>query len=377
MHRTQLLFYFSFLVLVAPVWGAPVPSVPSVAAKSYILQDFHSGRVLGEDEAYQRVEPASLTKMMTAYVVFAEVKAGNVKLDEKVLVSERAWRMPGSRMFIEVDKYVSVEDLLKGLIIQSGNDASVALAEYVAGGEDAFAELMNQHAKRLAMSETHFVNSTGLPDPDHYSTARDMAILARALIRDFPEHYPWHAEKEFTYNGINQRNRNKLLWQDESVDGIKTGHTEAAGYCLVATATREGMRLISVVMGARSENTRARESLKLLNYGFRFYETHRLYQREQPLTRVRVWKGAAEDVAVGLTEALYVTVPRGQYEHLEAKMELDGTIVAPVAPGQRLGSLKMTLDGEDLLQRPMVSLEPVAEGSLWRQLVDHVMLMWQ
>jgi len=377
MHRTQLLFYFSFVMLVAPAWGAPVPSVPGLAAKSYILQDFDSGHVLGEDQADQRVEPASLTKMMTAYVVFAEIKAGNIKLGDKVLVSEKAWRMPGSRMFIEVDKYVSVEDLLKGLIIQSGNDASVALAEYVAGGEDAFAQLMNQHVKRLAMSGTHFVNSTGLPDPNHHTTARDMAILARALIRDFPEHYPWHADKEFTYNGITQQNRNTLLWRDESVDGIKTGHTEAAGYCLVATAKRDDMRLISVLMGARGENSRASASLKLLNYGFRFYETHRLYQREQPLTQVRVWKGAAEDVAVGLTEALYVTVPRGKYEHLEANMELDRTIVAPVEAGQRLGSLKMTLDGEELLQRPMVSLQAVAEGGLWRQLVDHVMLMWQ
>lgn len=377
MHRTQLLFYFALLMSVAPAWCAPVPSVPSVAATSYLLQDFDSGHVLGEDQADQRAEPASLTKMMTAYVVFDEIKADNVKLDDKVLVSEKAWRMPGSRMFIEVDKYVLVEDLLKGLIIQSGNDASVALAEHVAGGEEAFAELMNQHAKRLAMRETHFVNSTGLPDENHYTTARDMAVLARALIRDFPEHYPWHADKEFTYNGITQHNRNRLLWRDESVDGVKTGHTEAAGYCLVATAKREDMRLISVLMGARSENARASASLKLLNYGFRFYETHGLYQREQPLTRVRVWKGAAEDAAVGLTEALYVTVPRGQYEHLEANMELDGSIVAPVEPGQRLGSVKITLGGEELLQRPMVSLEPVAEGSLWRQLVDHVMLMWQ
>ncbi len=370
--------------LVATLWllaaqvmaaAAPVPSAPPLAAKSHILLDYDSGYVLSSREPDLRVEPASLTKMMTAYVIFQELKAGHMRLDDKVRVSEKAWRMPGSRMFIEVDKRVSAEDLLKGMIIQSGNDASVALAEHSAGSEGAFAQLMNQYAKRLGLTDTHFVNSTGLPDPEHYTTAQDMATVARALIRDFPEQYQWHAIQKFTYNGITQYNRNKLLWRDKSVDGIKTGHTEAAGFCLVASAKRDGMRLISAVMGTESEKARARETQSLINYGFRFFQTRRLYKGREPLKQVRAWKGETEMIDVGLTDDLFVTVPRGQYKNLEASLQLDGQIIAPVEQGQRLGMLSLSLGGRRLFERPLVSLQTVEEGTLWRQLVDHVMLM--
>ena len=379
MRSSQLLLVLLFVALAGPfrAAAAPVPSGPSVAAVSHVLQDFHSGHVLDEHDADKRAEPASLTKMMTTYVVFQELREGNVRLREQVRISEKAWRMQGSRMFIEVDKYVSVEDLLKGMIVQSGNDASVALAEHVAGSEDAFAQLMNQYAKRMGMKGSHFVNSTGLPHPEHYTTARDMAILSSALIRDFPDEYQWHAVKEFSYNGITQHNRNKLLWRDETVDGIKTGHTESAGYCLAASALRDSMRLIAVLMGARSENARAAETQKLLNYGFRFYETHQLYKANEPVSQVRLWKGELDTLDVGLTGNLYVTVPRGQYKKLNASMQMDGNVIAPVSQGQGVGALRVTLGERELAQRPLVSLQNVREGTLWRRLSDHVMLMFE
>ncbi len=378
MHRiapltVAFLWLSTELVMAA---AAPVPSAPPLAAKSYLLQDYDSGYILSSRDPDSRVEPASLTKMMTAYVIFQELKAGHMRLDDKVRVSEKAWRMPGSRMFIEVDKRVPAEDLLKGMIIQSGNDASVALAEHSAGSEEAFAQLMNQYGKRMGLTGTHFVNSTGLPDPEHYTSARDMARLAQALIRDFPEEYAWHAIQKFTFNGITQYNRNKLLWRDKSIDGIKTGHTEAAGYCLVASAKRDGMRLISVVMGTEGEKARARETQSLLNYGFRFFQTRRLYKGLQSLKQVRAWKGETEMIDVGLTNDLYVTVPRGQYKNLQASLQLDGQIVAPVGEGQRVGVLKLGLGERQLMERPLVSLQSVEEGTLWRQLVDHVMLMF-
>ncbi len=377
MHRIAPITVVLLCLLAVRVMAAtaPVPAAPPLAAKSYTLQDYDSGYVLSSRAPDLRVEPASLTKMMTAYVIFQELKAGHMRLDDKVRVSEKAWRMPGSRMFIEVDKVITAEDLLKGMIIQSGNDASVALAEHAAGSEEAFAQLMNQYAQRLGLTATHFVNSTGLPDPEHYTTARDMAKLAEALIRDFPEEYQWHAIQKFTFNGITQYNRNKLLWRDKSIDGIKTGHTEAAGYCLVASAKRDGMRLISVVMGTESEKARARDTQALLNYGFRFFQTRRLYKKLQPLKQVRAWKGATEMVDVGLADDLYVTVPRGQYRKLQASMQLEGQVVAPVGKGQRLGMLSLSLGDRQLLERPLVSLQTVDEGTLWRQLVDHVMLM--
>lgn len=356
--------------------AAIVPDAPSIGARAYILQDFDSGRVLAEVNADERMEPASLTKILTAYVVFEELKQGKISMQDEVRVSEKAWRMGGSKMFIEVDTKVKIEDLLKGLIIQSGNDASVALAEFIAGDERAFADLMNQYAVRLGMTGSHFVNASGLPDPEHYTTARDTATLATAIIRDFPDLYKLHALKEFEYNGIVQHNRNKLLWRDESVDGLKTGHTESAGYCLAASAERDGMRLISVVMGSESERTRARESIALLSYGFRFFETHRLYGALEPLTEIRIWKGEIEKLGIGLARDLYVTVPRGQYEKLNAKMEIDSKVVAPVMKGEARGKLEVSLGGEQIAQRPLVTLAPVAEGGLWRKVTDQVRMLF-
>jgi D-alanyl-D-alanine carboxypeptidase (penicillin-binding protein 5/6) len=382
--RLKLISFLFRGVVVActmlPPFGAALaailPDAPSIGARAYILQDFDSGRVLSEANADERVEPASLTKIMTAYVVFKELKQGNISMEDEVRVSEKAWRMGGSKMFIEVDTKVSIDDLLKGLIIQSGNDASVALAEFIAGDEGAFADLMNQYALRLGMSGSHFVNASGLPDPEHYTTARDSATLAAAMIRDFPEFYKMHAIKKYEYNGIVQHNRNKLLWRDDSVDGLKTGHTESAGYCLVASAERDGMRLISVVMGSESERSRARESIALLSYGFRFFETHRLYGALEPLTEIRIWKGEIEKLGIGLARDLYVTVPRGQYEKLDAKMEIDSKVVAPVMKGEARGTLEISLGGEQIAQRPLVTLAPVAEGGLWRQVSDQVRMLF-
>ena len=308
----------------------PVPAPPDVAAKNYLLVDFASGKVLAEKNADEKIEPASITKMMTAYVVYKELETGRLSLDDMVDISEKAWRMGGSRMYLEVNTSVTVHELLKGLIIQSGNDASVALAEHVAGTEDAFVQLMNQYAAELDMDKTNFENCTGWPDKKHLTTARDIATLSSAIIREFPEHYAWYSEKEYTYNNIKQYNRNKLLWSDDSVDGIKTGHTESAGYCLVASAVRSDMRLISVVLNTDSEKSRASVSQSLLNYGFRFFETVQLYQAGQELTKARIWKGLSEEVALGIGEELFVTIPRGRYDDLEAQVELQPQLLAPL-----------------------------------------------
>lgn len=362
-----------------PAFGAAIdaPPPPDIAARGYVLMDFHSGQIIAEEKADERLEPASLTKMMTAYLVLQELQADKIKLDDEVLISEKAWRMPGSRTFVEVGKKVPVETLLKGMIVQSGNDATVALAEYVAGSEETFANLMNQTAEALGMTASHFINSTGLPHDEHYSTARDMAILARALIREFPEHYAWYSIKQYTYNGITQYNRNKLLWQDDSVDGLKTGHTEAAGYCLVSSAKRDGMRLISVVLGAKSENGRARESQKLLSYGFRFFETHRLYAPLEQLTQVRIWKGEREQLPLGIQQEMYVTIPRGQYDNLDANLKVSPTISAPVSKGKQYGMLEVSLNGERLAQQPLVALTDIDEGGLFTRLKDEALLLFE
>ena len=368
---------FSLFLLTFGTTSAQVapPAPPSLAASGYLLIDMDSDMVLAAKDPDQRLEPASLTKIMTAYAVFKELRDGSIKGSDSVLVSEKAWKTPGSRMFIEVNKRVSVDDLLKGMVIQSGNDASVALAEHVAGSEEAFANLMNDHARRLGMNNTHFVNSTGLPDPDHYTTPHDIALVTEATIREFPELYELYAVKEFTFNDIRQHNRNNLLWHDESVDGVKTGHTEAAGYCLVASAKRDNMRLISVVMGTASEKARINESKALLNYGFRFYETHRLYGAADRLTRTRVWMGDREEVSLGLAKDLHVTIPRRQYDKLNARTELDPRIEAPISRGQKVGEVVVELDGETIMRRPLVALEDIAEGGLWRQAVDTVLMM--
>jgi len=370
----QYLIAVLLLLTLVPVHAAPVPAPPSLAATGYLLIDMHSDRVLVEKNAEQRLEPASLTKIMTAHVVFNELKKGNLQLTDMVSVSEKAWKTEGSRMFIEVNTRVSVEDLLKGLIIQSGNDAAVALAEHIAGSEDAFANMMNDQAARLGMRNTHFVNSTGLPDEYLYTTPRDIVKVTEALIREHPELYKLYAMKEFTYNNIRQHNRNNLLWRDESVDGVKTGHTEAAGYCLVSSAQREGMRLISVVMGTTSEKARIRESSALLNYGFRFYETHRLYGAGTALAKTRVWKGARENLPVGLAQDLYVTIPRRQYDKLQARTELQPLVHAPVSKGQTLGEVVIELQGEEVARAPLVAMAEMPEGGIWRSVVDSVLL---
>jgi D-alanyl-D-alanine carboxypeptidase (penicillin-binding protein 5/6) len=350
----------------------PVPAAPQLSARSYLLMDFNSGRILVEQNPDQRVEPASITKLMTAYVVFNELKEGNITLEELVNVSERAWRTGGSRMFIEPGMEVTVEDLIRGMVIQSGNDSSVALAEHVAGSEEAFADLMNHFAELLGMSQTNFTNSTGLPDPDHYTTARDIAILSAATVRDFPDYYPWYSEKEFTFNNIRQHNRNTLLWRDPAIDGLKTGHTEGAGYCLAASAMRDGMRLVSAVMGSASESSRASESQSLLNYGFRFFETVQLYEAGQELYRERVWKGMVEEVSLGIGEPLFVTIPRGRYEDLEAQVEMQPQLTAPLDAGVVVGTVNVKLGEETIADRELVTLAAVEEagffGSMWDSL---------
>ncbi|MDX1380242.1 MAG: D-alanyl-D-alanine carboxypeptidase family protein [Xanthomonadales bacterium] len=345
-----------------PPRAMPMPAAPQLGATSYILQDFDSGQVLVESNADQRVEPASITKMMTTYVAFKELASGNLTLDETVPISERAWRTEGSRMFVDPSMQVSVRDLLMGVIVQSGNDASVALAEHLAGSEEAFAGVMNHYAEQLGMDNTHFTNATGLPDPELYTTARDIATLSIATIREFPDYYAWYSEKEFTFNDIRQHNRNTLLWRDPAVDGLKTGHTESAGYCLAASAKRDGQRLVSVVMGASSENARAADTQTLMNYGFRFFATVKIYEAGQELARARVWKGLDEEIAVGLAEPLLVTIPRGRYEDLEATMDIRPSLTAPLAQGDVVGQVHIALDDDMVTERDLVALGALEEA---------------
>lgn len=373
----------AFTLAMVIAWSTParadiiIPAAPSIASPSYLLIEHYSNHVLLEHQADQPREPASLTKLMTAYVVFQELKANRIHLEDQVAISERAWRATGSRTFIEVGKKVPLEVLLLGMIIQSGNDASIALAEHIAGSEEVFTGLMNQRASELNMSSSHFVNSTGLSEPSHISTARDLTKLAQALVRDFPEYYKWYSQKEFSYNEITQQNRNRLLWQDSTVDGLKTGHHQSAGYCLVASSQRDNMRLITVVLGAKSENSRIEETQKLFNYGFRFFETHRLYGANEPLTNVEIFKGALNQLPMGLGEALYVTVPRGKYRNLAAAIKLPPVITAPAALGQKFGSVTVTLDGAPIADRPLIALETVQEGGVVDRLVDEVRLMFK
>ncbi len=352
-----------------------IPAPPKLAATGYILMDHLSGQILASENPDARLEPASLTKIMTSYVVFYELETGHVRLDEKVRVSEKAWRAPGSRMFIKEGTEVTVEKLLKGMIIQSGNDASIALAEFTAGSEEAFVDLMNSHASELGLNNSHFANSTGLPHADHYTTPRDVAKLSSALIKRFPEYYKWFSVKKYTYNKITQNNRNLLLFRDKSVDGLKTGHTNAAGYCLVATAIRNDMRLITVVMGTKSERARADESQKLLNYGFRFYETHRLYGADEKIKQIRIWQGGQESLALGVDKELYVTVPRGQYKKLSASMMINQAVIAPVKAGATLGHIEIKLGDKLVAQPKLIALHSVAEGGLFQKLKDKLLLM--
>jgi len=373
-----------FITLLALLWSAsgwaaakPIPDPPALNATSYILIDFESGRVIAEKNPDDHIEPASITKLMTAYLVDKAIADGDITLEDIVTISEKAWRMKGSKMFVEVGKQVSVEKLLKGLIIQSGNDASVALAEHVAGSESAFAGYMNHQAQLLGMSNTNFVNATGWPDKDHYSSARDIATLTQAVIREFPESYRYYKEREYTFNKIRQFNRNRLLWRDESVDGVKTGHTEAAGFCLVASARRDEMRLISVVIGTESDKARTQSSQSLLNYGFRFFETHQLYRAEEILKSARVWYGDQEQVNMGVGKDIHITIPRGRYKDLDATMEIDREISAPIAGGQQLGRVSIKLDDEFILSEDIVAMQAVAAGSFFARAMDRIKLMFR
>jgi D-alanyl-D-alanine carboxypeptidase (penicillin-binding protein 5/6) len=352
-----------------------IPAPPGIKANAYLLQDFDSGKILASKNIDQRIPPASLTKMMTVHVVSAELLAGRISQDDEVLISEKAWKMPGSRMFIEVNKKVLLGDLLQGVIIQSGNDASVALAEYVSGSEEVFAELMNQYAIDLGMTNSHFINSTGLPDEQHYTTAKDMAILAAALIRDAPEIYALHSVKEFTFNNITQQNRNNLLWRDPSVDGIKTGHTEAAGFCLVASAKRDDMRLISVVMGTDSDAARAKASQSLLGYGFRFFETQKLYAANENITSVKVWKGDVGELGLGINTDLYITFPRGKKNQLTTEFDLSDPYIAPLYKGQEQGNLKINLAEDQVAEAKLIALQSVNEGGIIVRMKDSIQLL--
>lgn len=353
----------------------PIPAPPTLGANSYILVDFNSGDTLVESNPDIRVEPASITKVMTSYVVFTELKAGNIQLTDKVNVSENAWRTGGSRMFIEPGMEVTVEQLIQGMVVQSGNDASVALAEHLAGTEEAFAGLMNHYAEQLGMTNSHFINATGLPHEDHYTTARDVATLSNALIRQFPEYYYWYSEKEYSFNNIRQHNRNNLLWRDPAVDGLKTGHTEAAGYCLAASAKRDGMRLVSVVMGSASESSRVNESQSLLNYGFRFFETIQLYKAGQELAQGKVWKGEKDQVRLGIRDELFVTIPRGRYDDLDAQVEMRPELIAPIADGETVGRISIRLEDAEIANRDLIALEAVPEAGFFGRTWDGV-TMW-
>ena len=373
-HR---LFLLAVLVVAPAAWAEPIiPSAPQLAAKSYVLMDAASGKVLVETAGDERLPPASLTKLMTAYIATLEIKKGQISGSDMVTVSEKAWRTGGSRMFIQVNTQVSVDDLLHGIIIQSGNDASVAMAEHIAGSEEAFADLMNSAAQRLGMSNTHFMNATGLPHPDHYSSAADMAKLARAIIYEDPAHYDIYAQKEFFWNNIKQPNRNLLLWRDKTVDGLKTGHTEEAGYCLVASAVRDGMRLISVVFGTNSEQARAAETQKLLTYGFRFFETRTFYQKGVELAKSRVWKGQQDQVSAGLANDLTLTLPRGQMDKLQAGLTFNPELTAPIQQGDVVGKVEVNMDGQVLQSTDLIALETVEEGGLFRRFWDSIQLFF-
>jgi len=362
-----------------PVPGAtgagPTPPAPAIDAKSWVLMDYASGQVLAESNMDQRVAPASITKVMTSYVVSAEMAQGKIHLDDEVFISERAWRSggagtDGSTSFLQLNSKVPLKDLLYGMIIQSGNDAAIALAEHTAGSEETFGQLMNQYAAKIGMTGTHYVDASGLPNPDHYTTAHDVALLSRALIHDFPEEYKIYAIKDFEWNGIKQHNRNTLLWRDETVDGIKTGHTSEAGFCLATSAKRGDQRLVAVVMGAPSEKQRADDNQELLNYGFRFFETKKLYAANTPLATPELWKGAVANLPLGVAEDVLVTFPHGRYNELKASLDMPSRLVAPIGKGKQVGTLKVQLDDKVLVQRPLVALDEGGEGGFFKRLSD-------
>ena len=358
----------------------PTPPPPSITGTAWVLMDYATGQILAGENEDQRVEPASITKVMTSYVIAAELAAGKIKPDDQVLMSENAWRKggagtDGSYSGFPVNQTAPLLDMEIGMVVQSGNDAAIALAEHVAGSEEAFAQLMNAYAARIGMKNSHFENATGLSGPEHYSTARDLAILGRAMVRDFPEEYAHNKIKEFTVGPITQHNRNRLLWRDDSVDGIKTGHHSGAGYCLMASALRGDQRLISVVMGSTSEAQRATDSLALLNWGFRFFETHAVYDAGKAVSTQKVWKGQANEVNLGVAEPMLVSMPRGKYAQLKPSMDIPQVIEAPIEKGQQIGTVRVELDGKVIAERPLVALEAVEEAGFFKRLW-HEFLMW-
>ena len=368
-------FFLSLIFILPALALAQAPQPPQVTGRAWMVVDVSSGQILAAEKPDERFEPASLTKLMTAYLVFAALKEKKLALEQQVNVSERAWRAPGSRMFIEPKKPVSVDELIRGMIVQSGNDACIALAERLAGSEEAFAAMMNREAERLGMKNTKYMNASGLPDPQHFSTARDLHLLASALIRDFPAQYAqYYSMREYRYNGITQVNRNRLLWLDNTVDGMKTGFTEAAGYCLVASSKRGPRRMLSVLLGTTSESMRAQESQKLLNWGFQFFDAVRLYAGNAPVKEIEVWKGARASLKAGFRDDLVVTVPKGQGEKLKAELLSQSPLVAPVAAGTRVGNLRVTFDGKPLGEYPVVALEEVPAAGIFVRAWDTLRL---
>jgi D-alanyl-D-alanine carboxypeptidase (penicillin-binding protein 5/6) len=382
---TAILFLFSFwhiMSAASPIIPVPTqpkpptftPSAPNLDASGYILLDSSSGKVLAQKNADTRVPPASLTKLMSMYIISSALKSGQMTINDKVRISTKAWKTEGSRMFVKVNDEVPAKDLIQGVIVASGNDATVALAEHIAGTEEAFVDLMNTQAKALGMNNSHFMDSTGLPNKDHYSTPRDLAILTQAYIKNFPEDYAYYSEKWVTYNGIRQPNRNRLLWRYQYADGLKTGHTNEAGYCLVASAKKDGMRLVSIVMGEPNDNSRTEDSIRLLTYGFRFFETHKLYDGNTPVTVAQVWKGQESDVPLGVTEDLYVTVPTGQFKRLQTSMDLINPLKAPIVKGQIYGTLNLSINNQVILSKPLIALRDNLAGGFWRRASDSVKL---
>ncbi len=387
LRKANLLAFFSLtltLVLMNTPWASPIipipskpvqpmviPSAPTIDAKGYILIDASSGKVLAEKNADVRMAPASLTKLMSLYIISGALKNGSIHLNDKVRISTKAWRTGGSRMFVKVNDEVEAKDLMEGIAVASGNDASVAMAEFIAGTEEGFATIMNAQAKALGMNSSHFVDSTGLPNPDHYSTPRDFATLAQALTSTFPEDYKLFSEKWFTFNGIRQPNRNRLLWRYQYADGLKTGHTDEAGYCLVASAVKDKMRLISVVMGAPSDSSRTEDSIRLLTYGYRFFETHKIQAANGPSAIARVWKGSKKTVALGLTEDWYLTLPAGQYKNTQINIQVN-ELTAPITKGQPYGSLNIMLNNQIIASKPMLALADDPKGGMFRRAADAV-----
>lgn len=378
-HPMKTIIAFTLLFLSTLSLAANLPAVPppELAAKAWLLMDANSGQVLIEKDADRRIEPASLTKLMTAYLSFAAIKQGRLKLTDTIPISEKAWKTEGSRMFVEPNKPVTVDELLHGMIIQSGNDATVALAESIGGSEAGFVTMMNKEALRLGMTHTHFVTATGLPDPQHYTTARDLSLIATAIIRDYPEFHPLYSIKEYRYNNISQPNRNRLLWSDPTVDGMKTGHTESAGYCLIASAHRGPRRLLSVVLGAESDTLRAAESQRLLNYGFQSFDGAKLYAQDQTVATLKVWKGSQSQIKAGFTHDLYLSIPRGRSADLKTTLTTRQPLLAPLSRGQNVGTLKVSLDNKELAQFPVVALENISVASFLGRAWDSIMLKFK